>query len=214
MPIARLAEARAATTSSGRFDTITPSAWTRETSAPCPIASDTSALASTGASLMPSPTMATRSPRCWAAVSAASLSWGDAPPRASSAPRRDASARAREGSSPDRIVTLTPSARSAATASAAPSRKASSNSKHATAQPSQPSQARGTSASASWPMAPSTHACAPAQDARPSRHCRPSASNATRPWPATSSTRTQADDSVRSPAESPAAARASAFDKG
>ena len=64
----------------GRLATSTASAWARATSAPCPIASETSARASTGASLTPSPIMATRSPRACAAATSSSLPCGVAPP--------------------------------------------------------------------------------------------------------------------------------------
>ena len=104
----------------------------RATSAPCPIASDTSARASTGASLTPSPTIATRSPRCCAAATSASLSCGVAPPtrRIQAELLRHAPARVR-GCRRTAGSAASPAARSAAMASMAPSRSASSKPKQA-----------------------------------------------------------------------------------
>ena len=90
------------------------------TSAPVPIATPRSARASAGASLMPSPTIATRRPSAWSRSIVASLSAGSTSAITWSAgmPTWRATASAVTRASPVSSHTSSPAARSSRTASA------------------------------------------------------------------------------------------------
>ena len=128
----------------------------------------TSAPASTGTSLMPSPTMATFSPSAWHSRMRSSLRSGLAPPSAVPMPRRAASASAAAGVSPESSSTARPCAARVAMASAASSRTWSCRR----------NQQRGSSASASSSHCPSPGAAGglagAAKSGRPRRQARPS----------------------------------------
>ena len=87
------------------------------TSVPVPMAMPTSARARAGASLMPSPAMATRWPCCCRRAARRSLSCGLTSPCTSSMPSSRATARAVVRPSPVAMITRTPSARRRSTAS-------------------------------------------------------------------------------------------------
>ena len=90
-----------------------------------PIASPRSERASAGASLMPSPTIATRPCRCFSAAMACSFSSGSSPARTVSMPAWAATWRAVASLSPVSITGVMSCARKLATASAACGRKVS-----------------------------------------------------------------------------------------
>ncbi len=73
--VARLSSTAAAASIRSLFIS-TMSALSMATSVPAPMASPTSARARAGASLMPSPTMATFFPWLWSSAIFRSLSWG------------------------------------------------------------------------------------------------------------------------------------------
>ncbi|MNC31937.1 hypothetical protein D3C75_802740 [compost metagenome] len=98
-------------------DISTTSAASIATSVPVPIASPTSASANAGASLMPSPTKATRAPLTRNFFSAATLPSGNTSAATSSIPSCLAIAAAVAALSPVIIATLRPSACSALIAS-------------------------------------------------------------------------------------------------
>ena len=125
---ARRATATVATRSS-RFELMrTTSALSRATSVPLPMAIPTSARARAGASLTPSPIMATRRPCDRSASTTVIFSSGRSPAWTRSIPSCLATARAVGSRSPVTIETSSPIARRAATAWRAEPRTASASS--------------------------------------------------------------------------------------
>ena len=86
-------------------------------SVPVPIAIPTSAWASAGASLMPSPTIATTFPSAWSALTSSALRSGSTPATTRSIPASLATLSAVRGSSPVSITTSSPIPRRRRTAS-------------------------------------------------------------------------------------------------
>ncbi len=149
-----------ATASSGLDRTSTMSAVSTATSVPAPMAMPTSAWASAGASLTPSPVMATTSPRAWTSLTLRAFSWGRTSANTSSIPIRLPTHDATFRLSPVSIMVRMPMARSLATASTSSSRTVSAR---ATAPAGEPSittkttvmpwsaSARTLGSSLSWP---------------------------------------------------------------
>ena len=117
----RTVEARSA----GSEATSTTSALSRATSVPLPMAMPTSARASDGASLTPSPTIATLRPAALNESTKAVFCSGRSSARQSSMPSRAPTARAAPSPSPVTMATCSPMRFSSATAPAAPGRTAS-----------------------------------------------------------------------------------------
>mmetsp|Transcript_21806 Transcript_21806/g.64345 ORF Transcript_21806/g.64345 Transcript_21806/m.64345 type:complete len:201 (+) Transcript_21806:1037-1639(+) len=128
----------AVSTSARDARTSTTSAASTATSVPEPMATPTSAWARAGASLMPSPTMATRRPSSCSAATARALCLGSTSAwvRLSSTPRSRATARAVRTLSPVRMLTRKPASRRALTTAAASGFKVSATATTAWATPS------------------------------------------------------------------------------
>ena len=160
------------------------------TSAPVPMAMPTSALASAGASLMPSPAIATTAPlRCRSSIKS-SFSSGRRPARTSSMPSCAATALAVVALSPVAMTILSPSAWSRAIASALPVLIGSATATKPASLPSAPSiitvsplrrrfSAASANGAASMP-APCISRALPSSTARPS-------TLPLTPWPVTAS---------------------------
>ena len=114
--VARDSSTAAATSSRSDFIS-TMSALSMATSVPAPMARPTSARARAGASLMPSPTMATFLPSAWRAATFRSLSWGRTSASTEVTPSSLPMASAVRRLSPVSMTTSSPSSRNAATAS-------------------------------------------------------------------------------------------------
>ena len=127
---------RAMATSRGSERIRTTSAVSTATSVPAPMAIPKSACASAGASLTPSPTMATRLPASMSSLTLAALSPGSTSAMTLVMPSSAAIRAAVAALSPVSITTSTPRSRNSATAAAEVGRTASAMPKTATARPS------------------------------------------------------------------------------
>ena len=156
------------------------SAVSTATSVPVPMAMPTSAWASAGASLTPSPTMATLRPWAWSSLILAALSAGRTSAITASIPTCAAIRRAVFWLSPESMTARAPSSRSARTAAAAVSRGASAI---AMSPASSSSSATSTTVRPS-PVSSAARAPSPSTEA-PARSIRRWLPIATR-WPSTS----------------------------